>query len=37
MTGPTTAFVAPDADAARIARLGTRDLPPDVRKQMAAV
>jgi histidinol-phosphate aminotransferase len=36
MTGATTAFAAP-MDAGRIARLGTRDLPPNVRRRMNAV
>jgi histidinol-phosphate aminotransferase len=36
MTGPTTALVAP-MDAGRIARLGTRDLPPNVRNRIAGV
>ena len=35
MNGPSTALAAPDA--ARVARLGRRDLPPDVRARIAAV
>jgi len=35
MNGPTTALAAPDA--ARVARLGRRDLPPDVRRRISAV
>jgi histidinol-phosphate aminotransferase len=37
MTGPTTAAAMPQGNAARIAHLGRRDLPPDVRDQIAAV
>jgi histidinol-phosphate aminotransferase len=37
MTAPATAFVVPEADASRIARLGRRDLPPSVRNRVAAV
>ncbi|MGC2497926.1 MAG: pyridoxal phosphate-dependent aminotransferase, partial [Acidobacteriaceae bacterium] len=37
MSGPTTALAAPGLDAAQIARLGTGDLPPGVRKRIAAV
>lgn len=35
MNGPTTALAVPDA--AQVARLGRRDLPPDVRARVAAV
>ncbi|HEY1808415.1 MAG TPA: pyridoxal phosphate-dependent aminotransferase [Acidobacteriaceae bacterium] len=37
MTGPTTAAAMPEGNAARVARLGRRDLPPDVRDRIAAV